>query len=469
MKEHRIQKFLHEQSVIAHLRAPAYLYSKNGTKRPHRALYSQIHTTLMEFLDTPNHNHWFIVSGVRGSGKTTLFFQLQDSLQHANCEMLSISCDYSFSILQLSLTAILWAFKRKDSTRPLVVFIDETQKDPHWNDAIQDFLDNNKHIFIVIMGTPALLNAKKLDHIPHIQYLKLDGVNLTEYLKITQSKHQIKWLGDSIRDAIFHSKNSRELYASLEKIAPEVNTYYKSLTTKDLYKYILYGTMPYLLDSDNEFIAYENSHKALDQILYHDLSSSKFHPDTVALIPHILYSLAHSDTCNIKQLSEQFDLSRLKMSEIFDTLEIAGLLVRLYPYWPYLDQVVSRKSSKYLFCSPLFRVLMYRSISDIVSDKLLLSRIIEDIVSMYLYSEFNLIQKWSLSHDDRGGWANFIISIDEKTIVMDVWGTWSGYHEVHKTMKKFPSQYGIIISDHELSHDKKAGIVKIPLRMFLLM
>ncbi len=90
--------------------------------------------------------------------------------------------------------------------------------------------------------------------------------------------------------------------------------------------------MPYLLDSGNEFIAYENIHKTFDQILYHDLGASKFHPDTVALIPHILYTLAHSDTCNIKQLAEQFDLSRLKMSEIFDTLEIAGLLTRLYPY-----------------------------------------------------------------------------------------------------------------------------------------
>ena len=103
------------------------------------------------------------------------------------------------------------------------------------------------------------------------------------------------------------------------------------------------------------------------------------------------------------KMAEQFDFSRSKMSEILDALEFAGLLRRIYPYGPYLGDVVSRKSSKYLFATPAFRVLFYRLFSDVISDSMAQDKIAEDIVAMYFIKAFDRIGRGLLSYDGMAG------------------------------------------------------------------
>ncbi len=75
------------------------------------------------------------------------------------------------------------------------------------------------------------------------------------------------------------------------------------------------------------------------------------------------------DSCNVTKMAEKFGMSRSKMSDILDALERAELLRRIYPYGSHLNQVTSRKPSKYLFSAPAFRAIYYRLMSNIISNE----------------------------------------------------------------------------------------------------
>lgn len=157
----------------------------------------------------------------------------------------------------------------------------------------------------------------------NISFEELHPLSSSEYLKITKQKFKIPGLSSSIRNALFHSASSDELYKSMQLLAPEINTYYKGTVLGDYYRYLSYGSLPHLIDINEESAVYEEVSRTLDRILYKDLQYAKFHPNTVALIPSMLFEISHMDQCNIKRMAEKFDFSRSKMSEIMDALENA--------------------------------------------------------------------------------------------------------------------------------------------------
>jgi predicted AAA+ superfamily ATPase len=186
----------------------------------------------------------------------------------------------------------------EDLDKPLILFCDESQYDPQCIDTLQSLMNRSDKIFIFLSGSPLLKNQIVLDS--RIVHQKIYPVSSPEYIKITKKKFQIPGLGESIRDALLFSENSAALFASLQSIAPEVNTYYKGSLQSDFYRYFCYGSLPNLLASENESDVYESTQRTIDRILYKDLPSYSFHPDTVALIPSMLFDLSVIDHCNVK-------------------------------------------------------------------------------------------------------------------------------------------------------------------------
>lgn len=302
--------------------------------------------------------------------------------------------------------------------KPLILFLDETQYDSNWFITISNLLDRSDQIFIFTVGSTALKSSLSTDN--RLIHEKIYPVSSPEYIKITKQKFQIPGLGESIRDAILYSVDSEALYVALQHIAPEVNTYYKGSLQSDFYKYFCYGSLPYLLSSLDDSGVYEQIQRTIDRILIKDLPVFRFHPETVSMIPNMLFEIAHMDHCNVKRMALKFGLSRSKMSEILDALESAELLRRIYPHGPYASEVVSRKPSKYLFSTPIFRVIYLRLLSDIISSEEAKNKITEDFVAMYLYQVFDTIGKGTLMYDSSHDGADFVLSIDEVSIIIQI-------------------------------------------------
>lgn len=240
-------------------------------------------------------------------------------------ELQFFSLDQLKSTLGIGVSHIFDYFKSShyfNNTKKFVIFIDEAQYDPLSLATVLDILHAYDNVFVYVAGTPALLNIQ-LPSVAdtYISFEELHPLSSSEYLKITKQKFKIPGLSTSIRDAIFHSNSSEELYKSMQLLAPEINTYYKGTVLGDYYRYLSYGSLPHLIDINEESAVYEEVSRTLDRILYKDLQYAKFHPNTVALIPSMLFELSHMDQCNIKKMAEKFDFSRSKMSEIMDALE----------------------------------------------------------------------------------------------------------------------------------------------------
>lgn len=475
MVDNVVQNFIAQQADFAWFRAQSFVNNSNNQKKPQRNIYNQLFGYYKDFIEGDSNNRLISLTWLRWSGKSTLLFQLFSEIEDEDqCDILFFSVDHIKSTLSINLSDILnWYVEFTGTSfshlnRPLCIFIDEAQFDTQAFVVLHSLILSSSKVFVFVAGTPALLEQYN-STFSHTICETLHPLSSAEYLKITKQKYKIPWLGSSIRDAIFFSDTSEDLYKALQLVAPEINTYYKWTVLGDYYRYLCYGSFPHLIDVNEESMVYEQMQRTLDRILYKDLAYAKFHPDTVALIPSILFALSHMEICNIKKMAEEFNFSRSKMSEILDALENSGLLRRMYAYWPYLGEVVSRRSSKYLFATPAFRILNYRMLSELLLDSNKKSKIMEDVVAMYFHKAFDRVGKWTISYDANVWWTDMIVDIDESLIPIQIeWNT-EWYKEVAQTMKKYPSKYGIIISENQLWHDKEAGIVKIPLRMFLLM
>ncbi len=414
------------------------------------------------------------MTGLRWSGKTTALFQLYTALNTADCYKLFLSLDITHGLLGVSLYEVLATYEKllgmpfEMLDKPLILFLDEVQYDTTWGLTLKSIYDRSDKVFIFSTGSAALMLNTNADIARRTIYEKMHPLSFTEYLKIAKQKYEIKWLGAKIRDAIMYSSDSDSLYESLRALTPEVNTYYMGVMSADYQKYLWYGSLPHMVDFDDESIVYDQIHKTLDRIIHSDLPMVKFHPDTVSSIPGILYALADMDSCNVTKMAEKFNMSRSKMSEILDALEWAELLRRIYPYGSHLNQVTSRKSSKYLFSAPAFRAIYYRLMSNIISNENAKGKLTEDIVAMYFYKIFDRAGNGSLTYDSSQWGADFILSIWWSAIVIEVGAGSKWYKQTIQTMKKIPSKYGIVISEDQLEYDKETKIVKIPLRMFLL-
>jgi predicted AAA+ superfamily ATPase len=310
MDNPQLIQFLNEQRNFADFKTLSYISNSMGQKLPQRAVYTKLYNYFDEYTESHMNPRWITLSGVRGTGKTTLLSQLYDQIHSTDCYTLFLSLDHTSGFLGVSLLEIFSSYERilgityETLDKPLIVFLDETQYDPTWLVTLQNLLDRSDYIFVFVTGSTAIRSNENVDK-RHI-YETIYPISSPEYLKITKKKFQIPGLGDSIRDAILYSEDSSTLYTALQHVAPEVNTYYKGSLQSDFYRYLCYGSLPHILTTGNESIVYEQIQRTIDRILVKDLPGFCFHPDTVAMIPNILFDLAHMDHCNVQKMALKF-------------------------------------------------------------------------------------------------------------------------------------------------------------------
>ncbi len=169
--------------------------------------------------------------------------------------------------------------------KPLVIFLDEVQYDPTWGLALKSLYDRTDKVFIFSTGSAALMLNSNADVARRTIFEKMYPLSFTEYLKITKEKYEEKGLGAEIREAILSSEDAITAYEKLSVVTSRANKYYMGVLQSDFNKYLWYGSLPHMVDFDNEAIVYDQVQKTLDRIIHSDLPMVKFHPDTVSIIP----------------------------------------------------------------------------------------------------------------------------------------------------------------------------------------
>ena len=93
MDEYKLLQFLQEQSYLADFRAKSYIQDSHAKKRPQRNIFVRLQKYIEDFKVGKDKTRWITLTGLRGSGKTTVLFQLYSLISSQDYYKLFLSLD----------------------------------------------------------------------------------------------------------------------------------------------------------------------------------------------------------------------------------------------------------------------------------------------------------------------------------------------------------------------------------------
>ncbi len=469
-----VKDYINEQIAQIDFRSRAYVFDSNNKKRPTRDIFETLQSHFEKYINGNRAYRWVTLSGLRGAGKTTLLYQLYHKNKDIDGYFLILSMDEAMQTVGASIADILEGFEEivgrslTNLDKPLFLFIDEVQNDPKWGIILKTIYDKTDKVFVFSTGSAALLMNMNADMVRRAIVEKIHPLSFTEYAKIKHGKNKTKGLAEELRDIFFLQKDARDVYTKLKEKESAIEKYYLGLSRLDFENYLYYGSLPFMIALDNESIIYDQIARSLERVIYKDIPQlDSFSTETISKIPAILYAVAGMDAFNFSTLANRFEISRLKVGDIFNVLERTEILNRIYPYGSHFNQV-TKKPSKYLFSSPAFRSMYFRMIGNMISKADARGKLLEDLVGMFLCRVIDRFGDPSLAYDSAKGGADFILRNGDRKIVLEIGSGSKDYRQVAATQEKTSARYGLVISKDNLQYSEEKNAVKIPLRYFIL-
>ncbi|EKE18999.1 MAG: hypothetical protein ACD_9C00174G0005 [uncultured bacterium] len=462
-----IINFLRDQITQADFRTKAYAFDETGNPNPKRNIFIKLNKYVTDFLVNNSENRWIMLTGLRGAGKTTLLSQIYQECKKEDVYRLYVSVDQITQILNVSLHDFLSVYEEilgmsfEQLDKPLFLFLDEVQYDEKWGIILKSIYDRSKKIFILATGSSALHLNSNADIARRAKIEKLFPLSFCEYVKIKNGKKEIERLSLKLRNAIFESRNAKEVFDELIKLQPQIRKYWMDIDKLEMDKYIRYGSLPFMVSVKNEAVVYDLIKKNVERIINTDVASQKFTAEIVSKIPSLLYIIAGSDTVSFTKLAQDIEMSRPKIMEVLETIEKTELLNRVYPYGSHVYQV--NKPSKYLFSSPAFRSMYFNFIGSINTRADTKGKLLEDAVGMYMLRYLQRKINVAFNFDYAEGGADFVLSFGNEKIVVEVGSGSKGYRQVEFTSRKVKPKYGLVFANDSLSYSEEFNTVRVPL------
>ena len=453
-----------------------------GKKYPNRTIYVLLKKYVDDFFKTGSEPRMVGLAGLRGTGKTTLMWQIADYLKESKIPI------YFFNVNEIqtagyNLYEILKAFEKfvlkksfREFNKPLVLLFDEIHDDPDWARTLKILYDEAKTTFILCTGSSALLLQSTEDLARRIKIEKvypfrfIEFITAKSFLEKNKTIYPQKSLASDLKQIFFYSNSVEELHKNLNTKKDKIKEYYKEINStfneeKDLLlvsEYIKYHNVP-------AFIFYKDKSLIFDSII--DLFSRVIDQDIKKLgnnisvsskiILKLLLQLAISDEINFDALSKKTGINKTDIEQILDLLEKAELINILNPYGGSETRIW--KNKKIFFMSPSLRLALLSIIYGSKSDKFS-SKLYEDIVAMYLIKTLNngIV---SIAKQTESTTPDFIIETLDKPLAIEVGSSKATTDQ----FSKIDYRYGILVSNNIEDTSISSNYLKLPLKWFLLL
>lgn len=471
----KVINYVSDQLVRAEGRARAYVVDENGKERPRRNAYIRLNKYLFDFQKRINRqSRWLAISGLRGTGKTTLLAQLYCELRVPKQQKFFFSVDHTTQLLGSSITEVVQAYEQvtgvsiEQLVEPIFLFIDEVQYDPNWAIALKSIYDRSPHVFIVSTGSSALEINSNPDTARRVVTETLLPMSFTEYQKISHGIFEEKDLGKALRQAIMTGSSARDIYEAFQQQRSKITKYWTKVDRLEISKYLQYGTLPFMAATGNTALAFDQLERSIDRILGSDVVKiGQFGADIMTRIPQVLYSVADSDTASINSLSKNLEIPRPTLTRILNALVQAEVLYRLEPNTSHAAQL--RQPDKYLFTTPAIRAMYFTLTGSTRASQQVLGHLLEDTTGLYLrriFGERSLTN--SITYSNKEGAADFIVRHHQATFVIETSIGKKTTRQIEATPGMPDNRIGILIANDDLALDATKNIVTIPMREFLL-
>ena len=363
-----------------------------------REVFGEITEISDIFFTTKKTTRMVGLAGLRGTGKTTLLWQTADYIYKnytKNIYFFNVADLQNFDIGVKNIHRAFETYIVKDKLwsykEPIVLLFDEIHEDPQWARALKVLSDDFRTSFILATGSSALLLQSTADLVTRMLIQHVYPLNFTEFLDISTLKLDQQFeKKEALKEVLFHSENSNELYHGLLNIETSANSYFSNFNNLQeiILDYVLYRNITRfsLLQVKTQINTLLID--LVRRVIYEDIPKMAKEVN-VHFSEKILRRIAASDEINLQTLSQSIGIPQSKIIENLDILVKAELLNVLYPYGG-IDTKIN-KVQKYFFMSPSIRRAILKPLTGAKNETDLLAKMMEDTVVLYLKRIFTIL------------------------------------------------------------------------------
>jgi uncharacterized protein len=448
---------------------------------PTRLVYVLLKKYANDFLKSGSEPRFVSLAGLRGLGKTTLLWQTANHIylnHHKDIYFFNVN---TLKNLGIDLHIALEEFQRhiikkrfNELSEPITLLFDEVHDDDNWSKTLKILYDEARTAFILCTGSSALLLNSTADLSRRMHILKVFPYSFSELLNSKKALLQDEGieipneqLGIKLKQALFFSENAKTAISILTEIGSEINEVILQgnidLSLLQL-QYIEYLNFPNLLFFDDEVIITNSILDLFKRIIYEDIPKLKPTFADFTKIERLILRLAGSDEINPEKLAGVIGVKQNDINELIDILAKAELLNVLLPYGGLDTKIV--KNKKAFFMSPsLRRALLSTLYGQNLPDQFR-SKLIEDIIVMYLRRVLTDGIISFLSGNDEVN-PDFVIETRDKPILLEIGTNKTSLRQLTKSNVNY--RYGLLISNGVTEPTLKGDCIQIPLSWFLLL
>jgi hypothetical protein len=449
----------------------SHIYDPSGKPYPARDDFNMLNARLERLLSgkLSENEKISILTGLRGTGKSTLLAQLFGVASEKRIRTLYV--DAGRLILEgFNLNDFLkkWendaAFTSERPIRKTLLLIDEVHYDENWGLFLKSMFDRNKantDLMIVATGSSALKIKINPDLGRRAIFTEILPLHFREFARIFGGITDKNTPDTSF---IFTSSDAKSVAKKAMAMSAEINKYFSALPIKAVENYFAFGGLP-VFKHINEPLLVNNAIKSIvESVIARDITAMKgYKSQALSRLYSLACLIAESEKITLEKLSDSLKLKDNRtLYGLIDGFVMSGLLFPVKSYGRRHHQ--TRKAPKLLFSHPLFReALLEGAVPGRVA-----GRKYEEVLAASFRRCFVGSFGAEMYFDSAEGSADYIIKRPDRTkITIEVSASKEEISQIPSTMKKSASTYGLLIGSKEISLVEN-NIVKLPIKYLLL-
>lgn len=338
----------------------------------------------MRWMEHPTVRRFVLLSGARRVGKTTIMYQMIQSLINEGVQPKSILyLSYDHPMLKFyNIEELLNIyFSNIYLEEKCYIFLDEIQYAENWELYLKVFYDSRPHIYITATGSASPViekgagdsgvgrwNVIRIPTLSFYEYCKLIGIRDVLNLNVDVKPTSLALMSENIQTEIMHQ---------LEPLQ------------KHFTRYLTVGGFPELVLSNDDFGSQRILREdVVDKVLKRDIPSLFNVRNSVILEKVFLYLCFNSSNIiNTSTISKELDnTSRVTIDNYIEFLERANLIYRSMPIELAGKMVLKAAPKIYISDAAIRNAVLMLDINDLISNPDEMGLIAETVVYKHLAS-----------------------------------------------------------------------------------